>query len=169
MRSQLHGNRQFLFAKPSSKKMEQFLISPSPTQQQHNRADMAVVLRIRSNLFDQSLCSPLSHPIIKKRNGYSWELPFRLLVHTHHQPPFPPPSALVPLCSVEAACSISSLLEELKCSWILNTHLRSTCDGRWKVHSRRTPAWRSTSAGRSKEMPRWSHRSRQSIYALVAQ
>ena len=25
---------------------------------------------------------------------------------------------------------------------------RSTCGGRWMVHSRRTPAWRSTSVGR---------------------
>jgi len=36
---------------------------------------------------------------------------------------------------------------------------RSTCGGRFGVPTRRTPAWRSTSAGRWTATPEWIHRS----------
>lgn len=45
--------------------------------------------------------------------------------------------------------------------------LRSICDGRWMVHSRRILVSRSTSVGTWTTRPKWSHRSRLNIYVLV--
>lgn len=43
--------------------------------------------------------------------------------------------------------------------------LRSTCGGRLRDQTRRTPPWRSTSAGRWRGKQGWNHRSRQSTCA----
>jgi glucose/arabinose dehydrogenase len=45
------------------------------------------------------------------------------------------------------------------------SRFRSTCGGRWPGQTRRTPPWRSTSAGRCSARPESSHRSRPSTCA----
>jgi len=47
--------------------------------------------------------------------------------------------------------------------------LRSTCGARWRGRSRRTPALRSTSAGRSRARREWNHRSTRSTCAPEGQ
>ena len=46
---------------------------------------------------------------------------------------------------------------------------RNTCDEQWMDHTHRTPAWRSTSAGRWREKQGWILQSRLSTSSLVGQ